>query len=252
MGSRDFAVQVRPGEERSRYFLVPVADLINHDDNPNAERSDNGTHLLEKAMRNIPKGTEITNAYQTNVIHRNDLSLLIYGFIQNKPLMCATDLPKYTSADPYSATAVDDSLFYGRDGRFNTKAEYQRLAALLYEIPSSDDIDRALLWSRSFWGWPIYKLRCSSRVEGWLGVDCPAPLPKFTWKEEMLLKFRIHRRKMIKTAMKKIKRQLDMGMESPEYVDDLPPATTVTPGAPPPEAKPIVAEDDPYGDPDEL
>lgn len=38
--------------------------------------------MIVRASRPIKKGEAITNNYQPNVIHRNDISMLIYGFVQ--------------------------------------------------------------------------------------------------------------------------------------------------------------------------
>lgn len=53
---------------------------------------------------------EIVYNYAANLVHRPDMSLLHYGFVlvQEKPLLCAVDLPH-----GYAAESQDDSLYEG-------------------------------------------------------------------------------------------------------------------------------------------
>ena len=82
VGTRDFALtdeSVDDDVESTPFWLIPVADMVNHADAPNARRSDNGTHVFMHALRCIKKGEAVTNDYQTNVLDRNDMALHIYG-----------------------------------------------------------------------------------------------------------------------------------------------------------------------------
>ena len=159
IGTRDFAlselVEGAAGPGGPTFFLVPVADMVNHADVASAERRDNGTHLLMTATRDLAPGDAVTNNYQSDVIHRNDMSLYIYGFVQESSAarLCAVDLPTYEPSAPFGSTADDDSAFHGPGGRFNTPAELARLRALLEKMPTSEAEDAALLESGSLPGW---------------------------------------------------------------------------------------------------
>ena len=80
ISTRDFALEEQDPETGGPvYMLFPVADMVNHDDLPNASRNDNGTHVLMHALEDIKKGDSVTNNYQPGVIYRNDMALYIYG-----------------------------------------------------------------------------------------------------------------------------------------------------------------------------
>jgi hypothetical protein len=82
VGTRDFALtdaSVDDDVEATPFWLLPVADMVNHVENPTATRFDNGTHVQMSATRDIKKGEQVTNNYQANVLDRNDMSLHIYG-----------------------------------------------------------------------------------------------------------------------------------------------------------------------------
>lgn len=84
VSTRDFALTPVEGKEGEAdqsptYMLLPVADMVNHEDVPAASRSDNATHVLMHAVRDIKAGEAVTNNYQPNVIYRNDMALYIYG-----------------------------------------------------------------------------------------------------------------------------------------------------------------------------
>lgn len=68
------------------------------------------------ASRDIKAGEELSFNYLFNVQHRNDVTLLSYGFVQNKepPLMLVTDLPGYTADDLFDETPLTDDDFYGK------------------------------------------------------------------------------------------------------------------------------------------
>lgn len=80
IGSRDFSLSDEGGHSSEMNFsLLPVADMINHADEPNAHRTNNESHVLIYAATDIKVGEEITNNYQPLIIHRNDISFYIYG-----------------------------------------------------------------------------------------------------------------------------------------------------------------------------
>jgi SET domain len=84
IGTRDFALSessVTDNADGPAFWLIPVADMVNHEDDANSRRSDNGTHVEMYALRDIKKGDAVTNNYQTNVLDRNDMCLHIYGTI---------------------------------------------------------------------------------------------------------------------------------------------------------------------------
>ena len=85
VGTRDFALSeesVNDDSDGPAFWLLPVADMVNHEDNATARRSDNGTHVEMFATRDIKKGEAVTNNYQENVLDRNDMCLHIYGKLE--------------------------------------------------------------------------------------------------------------------------------------------------------------------------
>jgi hypothetical protein len=117
--SREF--NVRPGnDDRDGDYLLPIADLANHDEDPNARRHEKGDFVYMTATRPIKKGEEITNSYQEAILHRNDMSLTLYGFVtkSDPPVLCALDLPTYNASEAFSSTPENDSVFYGKETYF--------------------------------------------------------------------------------------------------------------------------------------
>lgn len=199
IGSRDFALseEAKIDEHKTAaVFLLPAVDMFNHEDDANAIRNDNGTHVLVTALKDIKKGEAITNNYQTNVIHRNDISMYIYGFAQDSSmeLMLATDLPTYDPLYPWLATEPDDSKYYGPGGEHNTKKEMERLEALLQEAQARSTIQED------------EKLLKSGTLKN--------------WKEEMVVKFRLGRKKTLKKAIKLIDEVLNADDEYQDVDDD--------------------------------
>lgn len=178
LGSRYFGFYRDGNTETAASHLVPMVDLINHADKPNADRSDDGDFVLVKALETIKKGQEITNDYQPAVIHRPDLSLYIYGFVimRDQPFMAAIDLPAYTSADPFGQSATVDDLYDDPNGEHATKAEYRRLRGLLEGSPTTEDEDLALL-------------------EGGTVAD---------WRHRAILQFRVMRKRALRQALAKL------------------------------------------------
>lgn len=84
-----------------------------------------------RALRAIKKGEEVrsdmvtpivklhthcpqlTQLYHDELLHRPDMSLMVYGFVPDtdKPLLPASDLPTYDPASPYEHTAPSDNEY---------------------------------------------------------------------------------------------------------------------------------------------
>lgn len=56
---------------------------------------------------------QIRHHFLHDVVHRNDLSLLAYGFVQRRewPLLCAQDLPGHHDLDDWPHTPSDDEEY---------------------------------------------------------------------------------------------------------------------------------------------
>ncbi|KAH7617856.1 hypothetical protein Ndes2526B_g06746 [Nannochloris sp. 'desiccata'] len=190
VGTRDFALtdeSVDDDVDSTPFWLLPVADMVNHADTANARRSDNGTHVLMHASRNIRKGEAVTNDYQTNVLDRNDMSLHIYGFIQevNSERLLAVDLPNYDPDSPFNETK-DDKWFHGPRGKYNTRAEVARLKALLEEAEEHTTLEEDE---------KLVRVGAAERVFE-------------DWKEEMVVKFRLGRKRALKKAIATVEVEL--------------------------------------------
>ena len=76
--SRDYSVA-------GRKYLLPVMDMTNfaigHDNlgPPVLARQYNGTHMLQFAIRDIKRGSELLWNYSPQVLHRPDVSIKTYG-----------------------------------------------------------------------------------------------------------------------------------------------------------------------------
>ncbi|KAL4421330.1 hypothetical protein ABPG75_010621 [Micractinium tetrahymenae] len=157
LGSRYFGFYRDGNTERPSSHLVPLVDLINHADDPNAERSDDTVNVLVKAINPIAKGQEITNSYQPGVIHRPDMSLYIYGFVidREEPYLAAVDLPTFNAKDPFEQTPLLDNLYDAPGGKYVTQEELSRLRGLLAGAETTEEEDRARLDSGEVADWRI-------------------------------------------------------------------------------------------------
>eukprot|EP00887_Chlorella_sp_A99_P005746 scaffold1.g5746.t1 len=158
LGCRYFGFY-RDGDMHVSHHLVPVVDMINHSDEPNAVRLDNSTHVLQKATRSILEGEQIFNNYQPGVIHRPDQSLYIYGFVAGgvAPLLAAVDLPFYKPDAPFEKTPEDD-VFYGDEALgYATPEEHDRLKGLLAEAEAKATLlaDEDALAADAFDDWRL-------------------------------------------------------------------------------------------------
>lgn len=177
INSRHFSVSDQ--HDNIRYFLMPVADMINCDaSSTNVQHMNNGTDLLIMATKPIRAGEELFNSYMPGLDHRNDMTLAGYGFVRKLevPLLPATDLPTYDPEHPYNPTPADDSEFYGPNGKYNTVDEYERLGTLLAETQTTEGEDQSILDSGTL----------------------------SEWQEEVVVTFRMERKKAIRMAMKAI------------------------------------------------
>jgi hypothetical protein len=120
---------------------------------------------------------------------------LVAGFIQNINMerMLAVDLPNYDPDGPFNETK-DDKWFYGPTGRYVTRAELARLKALLEEAEENTTIeeDEKLLNSGS------------------------AEKVFEDWREEMVVKFRLGRKKALKKAIEAVEKGLKKKKELKE------------------------------------
>lgn len=134
--------------------LVPAIDMLNHGEEPNTAIDDaGGKAVLLKAVRPIAQGEELFVRYKTGILHRDDASLFLYGFIpqeQSLPLLCALDLPTYTAALPWRSTDANDERYVpsvagGWLPDLQLLTEYGRLAGLLSSQPTTEQQDEQLL-----------------------------------------------------------------------------------------------------------
>lgn len=159
--------------------MAPVLDMLNHDEDPNTQRKqvqeEGGREVVHVvALRGVKKGEEIRHTYQWRVIHRNDMALLIYGFINptEPPLLAAIDLPSYSAENPYMPTDEDDSE-YAHSGRLFDRQELARLTHIWSALPTTEAADVALMRSGNV-------------------TD---------WREHMLLEFRIKRKQALRNTI---------------------------------------------------
>ena len=101
--------------------------------------------------------------------------------------MCAVDLPTFSMAEQYAPTPESDDLYYGPKGKFNTDVELRRLERLLSSAPTTLKQDEKLLKG------------------------------KFTdWRDQMLIEFRVERKRALVAAIKKVKKELKKNREARE------------------------------------
>ena len=186
VSSREFSFH-NPDGTKASDRLAPGIDMINN--NPyreNCQQFDDGHYLYIRATTPIQAGDELFLPYLPGLEHRNDMSLSAYGFVrqshnQTRPLLPATDLVTYDRQDPYKTTPASDvGVFYGKGGSHNTEKELERLQSLLRKANTTLEEDELELGAGSF-------------------AD---------WKEEMVVKFRVERKKAVHLAMRAIKNEL--------------------------------------------
>ena len=131
-------------------FLMPSIDMFNDcfEHLCNADRHNDDDFVTIVALRRIDKGEELRMAYQPEVTHRPDMSLLVYGFAMESdpPLLAAIDLPGFNATVAFAPTAPDDfmSLPVG-EGR--VLAEIDRCKKILDGLSTSLEEDEALVQS---------------------------------------------------------------------------------------------------------
>jgi Rubisco LSMT substrate-binding len=99
--------------------------------------------------------------------------------------LLAVDLPNYDPDSPFNETK-DDKWFHGPDGRYNSRAELARLKALLEEAEETTTIEEDEKLLESGDAEKVFK----------------------DWKEEMVVKFRLGRKKALKKAMMAVEKEL--------------------------------------------
>lgn len=186
IGSRYFGFYRDGSTDKVASHLLPLVDTMNHADDPNAARSDDGDNVVVTALRPITKGEELTSAYQPGLMHRPDMSLYIYGFVQmtDTPLLSSIDLPDFDPKNPFVQTAMDDSD-HDVGGKHATQREFNRLKARLavaaHSASEADDV--ALL-------------------EGGTITD---------WRQRSLLQFRVLRKRALQQTLDRIEAALASG-----------------------------------------
>lgn len=140
--------------------------------------------------------------YQPGIVHRNDHSLLAYGFIQKRknPMLPSVDLPSFTMDEPFAFTPDNDEAFYGLGGSHTSAEELQRLQDLLNGTESSLEEDVEFLKGKS----------ASNDI-----------------REKLVVEFRVERKRAILRAIESIQRELsreanaiEQGSEDDDDYDD--------------------------------
>jgi hypothetical protein len=185
--SRDFIVHTRDRGDVT--YLLPIMDMINHEYGDRANvgmPKNNGTHMTQRALRAIAKGEEMTWNYNPNTCHRNDIVMITYGFVldQEPPLLPSYDIPDFEQRKAEGKYPESDEEYYGPGGNYNTVDERMRLNNLLNAMPTTVEEDEVLLKSGTL----------------------------ANWKEEMLVRYRMARKRALRRAIGLIEKEL--GIES--------------------------------------
>lgn len=69
--------------------------------------------VLTQMHTHLHMPSQLTQLYHDELLHRPDMSLMVYGFVgdTDKPLLPASDLPTYDPASPYEHTAASDNEY---------------------------------------------------------------------------------------------------------------------------------------------
>jgi hypothetical protein len=105
--------------------------------------------------------------------------------------LLAVDLPTYDPDSPFNETK-DDKWFHGPGGKFNTRAEVARLKALLEEAEENTTLEED-------------EKLVQSGADGKVFED---------WKEEMVVKLRLGRKKALKKAIARVEVELQRQKEA--------------------------------------
>ncbi|CAK0735270.1 hypothetical protein CVIRNUC_000553 [Coccomyxa viridis] len=132
-------------------MLLPLLDMINHANQPGANlhimQAESGD-IYAYTLRDIRAGEELKHTYTTG-IRRNDHCIFHYGFVQESdtPALVEQDLPAGNLYDvsPYAETDYDIG------GPLSSKAELQRLQAVLDSFTTTAAQDAELLQVQTPW-----------------------------------------------------------------------------------------------------
>ena len=105
--------------------------------------------------------------------------------------LLAVDLPNYDPDSPFNETK-DDKWFHGPGGKYNTKAEVARLKALLEEAEEETTMEEDEKLLKSGDAEKVFR----------------------DWKEEMMVKFRLGRKKALKRAIADVQMELKRQKEA--------------------------------------
>lgn len=154
--SRSFGVSPE-GSNTTQSALIPIMDLLNHDDEPNTRWYTDHEALVLTALHTIKAGEALTHNYITGVIHRPDMSMFFFGFVtqREEPFLAASDLPGYDADNPYATSPLDDSIYDDPYGEHCTTEEYERLSARLEDMPTSEEQDQHVLDSGMVTDWRL-------------------------------------------------------------------------------------------------
>lgn len=165
--------------------MTPLLDFVNHDtEGNNALREEEDGAVVLRATHPIKSGEAITTDYQGDVIHRPDMSLFVYGFVvmSDTPPLCSFDLPTFKgNASWFQQTPADDSFYDELESGHVTWQEHRRLGARLLEGSTTLAEDEELLAN--------------------LG-------PATDWREQMVLQFRVLRKRALVGARQRIEAAL--------------------------------------------
>jgi hypothetical protein len=131
-------------------FMYPSIDMLNDCvySHCNVERTNDDDFARLIAVKDIKKGDELSHIYQSDVTHRPDMSLLVYGFTMpsDPPLMAAQDLPDFDYRDPFQETEYTDDQYMPKS-RDEQLEEVKRCEDILNEFPTTAEEDEAVLKS---------------------------------------------------------------------------------------------------------
>jgi len=157
--TREFEFEV---EGEDCVYLFPCIDMFNDclKGDCNVERTNNDEFVKILALKDIKKGEQLTMMYQSEVTHRPDMSLLVYGFTMpsDPPLMAAQDLPDFESSNPFKETGYTDDE-YRPKSRDALVKEIARCRAILDGFATTAEEDEALLKSGKWDGAGEWKMQ---------------------------------------------------------------------------------------------
>lgn len=157
--TREFEFDV---EGEDCVYLFPSIDMLNDclKEDCTVERINNDEYVKLVALKDIKKGEQLTMAYQSEVTHRPDMSLLVYGFTMpsDPPLMAAQDLVDFETSNPFKSTGFKDDEYRPKSRDLLVK-EMARCRAILNGFATTAEEDEALLKSGKWDGPGAWKMQ---------------------------------------------------------------------------------------------